>query len=159
MEISLATQELYQKVSALIEQARRAAYSSANVTKTLLFWQIGKAINDDILEGERAEYGKQIVSRLATQLQSSYGRSFEHRNLRKMMQFAELFDNLEIVSRLATQLSWSHFVEVLPISTPEARLFYLGEAAAHNTSRDDMREQISRKEFERADIASIQLAG
>ena len=159
MEISLATQELFEKVALLIEQARRAAYSSANITKTLLFWQVGKAINDDILEGERAEYGKQIVSRLATQLQGVYGRSFEYRNLRRMMQFAGLFDNLEIVSRLATQLSWSHFVEVLPIKMPEERLFYLSEAATRNISRDDMREQIFRKEFERADIASIQLAG
>jgi len=40
-----------------------------------------------------------------------YGRSFEARNLRRMMQFAEQFPDFEIVSPVATQLSWAHFVE------------------------------------------------
>jgi hypothetical protein len=71
----------------------------------LLFWKIGQRINNDILENKRADYGKQIVSALATQLTQRYGRSFELRNLRRMMQFAEQFFDFEIVSALPTQLS------------------------------------------------------
>jgi len=43
------------------------------------------------LENKRADYGKQIVSRLATQLTATYGRGFEARNPRRMMQFYEQF--------------------------------------------------------------------
>ena len=74
------------------------------------------------------------------------------------MQFAEQFESLEIVSRPATQLSWSHFVEVLPLKSAEERLFYLQEASEKNIARDDLRELIRRKTYERADIASIQLS-
>jgi len=58
---------------------------------------------------------QKIVATLATQLVASYGRSFEARNLRRMMQFAEQFPDFGIVSPLATQLSWTHIVEVLPL--------------------------------------------
>jgi hypothetical protein len=51
------------------------------------------------------------------------GRSFESRNLRRMMQFSEQFPDFGIVSPLATQLSWSHVVEVLALKTLEARVF------------------------------------
>jgi len=158
MELAKSISELFERISILIEQARENVYSHANAQKTLLFWQIGKIINEDVLGNERADYGQQIVSRLATQLQEQYGKSFEHRNLRRMMQFAEQFESLEIVSRAATQLSWSHFVEVLPLKSAEARLFYLQEAAEKNIARDDLRELIRRKTYERADIASVQLS-
>ncbi|HLA36450.1 MAG TPA: DUF1016 N-terminal domain-containing protein [Rhodocyclaceae bacterium] len=79
---------------------------------------------------------------MAIQLLAGYGRSFEVRNLRRMMQFAEQFPDFEIVSPLATQLSWTHVVEVLPLKMPEARLFYLSEAA---TRQLGTREQVARR--------------
>src|SRR5690606_17753115 len=103
-------------------------------------------------------YGKKVVTTLAAQLVVSYGRSFEARNLRRMMQFAEQFPDFGIVSPLATQLSWSHVIEVLPLKTQEARLFYLGEAATRLLGRNDLRHLIARKTFERKEIANTQLA-
>jgi predicted nuclease of restriction endonuclease-like (RecB) superfamily len=61
------------------------------------------------------------------------------------------------VSPLATQLSWSHVVEVLSLKTPEARLFYLGEAASRQLGKRELRHIISRKAFERKEIANAQL--
>lgn len=66
-------------------------------------------INAEVLHGERAEYGKQIVVSLADELVVLYGKSFEAKNLRRMMQFAECFPDIEIVVPLARQLSWTHF--------------------------------------------------
>jgi predicted nuclease of restriction endonuclease-like (RecB) superfamily len=158
MEIINYEQNLYNEISALIEQSRRTAYAQTNSITIILFWQIGKCINDDILENKRADYGKQIVSRLATQLTEKYGRSFEARNLRRIMQFSEQFSDFEIVSRVATQLSWSHFVEVLPLKKQEARLFYLEEAARGLISRDKMRDLIYRKAYERKEIANTRIS-
>ena len=117
------------EITALIEQSRKVIYNHANNTTVMLFWHIGQRINNNILENKRADYGKQIVSALATQLTVKFGRGFELRNLRRMMQFVEQFPTLEIVSALPTQLSWSHIVEILPLKSQEAKLFYLSEAA------------------------------
>jgi predicted nuclease of restriction endonuclease-like (RecB) superfamily len=123
----------------------------------LIFWQVGRRINDGVLENQRADYGKQIVSRLATQLTEKYGRSFEVRNLRRMMQFAEQFSDFEIVSPSATHLSWAHIVEVLPLKTQEAKLFYLSEASRGLLGRDKLRNMISRRAYERREIANTQI--
>ena len=97
------------------------------------------------------------MSRLATQLVEKYSSSFELRNLRRMMQFAEQFDDFEIVSQTATQLSWAHFVEILPLKTQEAKLYYLSEAARGLIGRDDLRELIKRKSYGRKEIANTQI--
>jgi hypothetical protein len=59
---------LYQDVSSLIDQSRQIVVAQGSQLTISLFWHIGKRINDDVLGGNRADYGKQIVSRLATQL-------------------------------------------------------------------------------------------
>ena len=149
---------LYEDVSALIEQSRRTIYAQASSATVLLFWRIGQRINTDVLENRRADYGKQIVSQLATQLTAKYGSSFEIRNLRRMMQFSEQFVDFEIVSHPATQLSWACFVEILPLKTTEAKLFYLNEAARGLMGRNDIRDMIRRKAYERKEIADSQIS-
>jgi predicted nuclease of restriction endonuclease-like (RecB) superfamily len=149
--------DLFATVSGLIEEARRTLARQANSTTVFLFWRIGQQVNSELLNHQRAEYGQKIVSALATQLVASYGRSFEARNLRRMMQFAGQFPDFGIVSPLATQLSWSHVIEVLPLKTPEVSLFYLGEAATRQLGKRELRQLIARKAFERKEIANAQL--
>ena len=158
MDLIKPEQVLYEDVSALIEQSRRTIYAQASSATVLLFWRIGQRINTDVLENRRADYGKQIVSQLATQLTAKYGSSFEIRNLRRMMQFSEQFVDFEIVSHPATQLSWACFVEILPLKTMEAKLFYLNEAARGLMGRNDIRDMIRRKAYERKEIANTQIS-
>ena len=94
----------------IIDQEKSQVVAAVNSALTLTFWTVGKRINDELLKGERAEYGKQVVASLTDELAQQYGKSFEAKNLRRMMQFAEQFDDLEIVVPLARQLSWSHFL-------------------------------------------------
>ncbi|GHU09086.1 DUF1016 domain-containing protein [Betaproteobacteria bacterium] len=156
--ITLPTQTgLFATVSGLIDEARRALARQANSTTVFLFWRIGQQINSDLLNHQRAGYGQEIVTTLAAQLSIRYGRSFEARNLRRMMQFAEQFPDFGIVSAVTTQLSWTHVVEVLPLKTLEARLYYLGEAATRQLGTRDLRQLIVRKTFERKEIANAQL--
>jgi predicted nuclease of restriction endonuclease-like (RecB) superfamily len=151
--------ELLEDVLQLIEQSKHSIASYARGEANYLFWSIGKAINDDVLNNERADYGKQIVSRLATQLRShGYGRSYEVRNIRRMMQFATQFPDWEIVSPFATHLSWSHIVELLPLKGTEAKLFYAKQASDYLMSRDDLRAFINRKAFERSEIANAKIS-
>jgi len=78
-------QILFNKISTLIEQSRQTMYTQVNSATVLLFWEIGKHINIDILENKRADYGKKIVPQLAERLTEKYGRSFEEKNLRRML--------------------------------------------------------------------------
>ena len=110
------------------------------------------------MQNQRADYGKRIVATLARQLTEKYGRNFEEKNLRRMLQFAEQFPEKEIVGPLARQLSWSHFLLLLPLKTKEAKLFYAQKTIEGRLGKRDLRELISRKAFERTAIADAQLA-
>jgi predicted nuclease of restriction endonuclease-like (RecB) superfamily len=111
-------------VRQLIHEAQRAAAVAVNVSLTMLYWRVGKRIRDEVLQQARAGYGERIVATLSRQLASEYGRGFEEKNLRRMMQFAEAFPDEAIVATLWRQLSWSHFRELLPLKQPLQRDFY-----------------------------------
>jgi len=149
---------LFNELSILIEKSKQKAISQIKNTTNLLFWQIGKRINDEILNNKRAEYGAQIISNIAEKLTSQYGRSFEARNLRRMMQFAIQFPDKKIVVPLARQLSWSHFIIIIPLKTMEEKLFYAQHAINENLGKRDFRLLIERKTFERTQIANVQIS-
>ena len=154
MELEKLNSQLYSDICKLIEAARTYLASTANKTLTLMYWKIGYRINTDLLEGKRATYGKEIVSLLAAQLQQQYGRrGFQERNIRRMMQFAELFADFEIVSQAATKLSWSHFIELLSFKEDVKRDFYVTLATAENWGRDILRSKIDGMLFERTVIS------
>jgi len=139
----------------IINQARMTVASTANYELTMMYWHIGERINRDVLGNQRAEYGKQIVSALSTQLQEEYGtKGFEPRNIRRMMQFAQNFPDKQIVSPLATKLSWSHIIEVLPLKEPLQSEFYLTMASVQRWSTKQLRKEIDGMLFERTAIAS-----
>lgn len=153
----LSNNLLIKELAQIIEQGKKQVVGRVNSVITLVYWQVGYKINTHILENERAEYGKGIVSAISIQLTKSYGKSFELRNLRRMMQFADAFPDSQIVSPLATQLSWSHFVELLSVKSLEARIYYAQKSAEETWSKWELRRQIERKAYERKEIAQIQL--
>ncbi|MDT0651463.1 PDDEXK nuclease domain-containing protein [Autumnicola edwardsiae] len=148
---------LISELSHLIEQGKQKVAVQVNSTMTMVFWQVGKRINEEILENERAEYGKNIVPTVSSQLKKRYGDSFGTRNLRRMMQFADIYPDLQIIVPLTRQLSWSHFVELFPIKNKEAQTFYVNKIAEERWSVRETRKQIERKAFERKEIANSQL--
>ena len=150
--------DLLQDLKSLIEQGRTQAVAAVNSAITATYWHVGKRINEEVLQGERADYGKQVIASLAKDLVQQYGKSFEARNLRRMVQFAEVFPDFEIVVPLARQLSWSHFLVLIPIRSNDARLFYAQTAGESGWSKRELRNQIERKTFERSEIADTKLA-
>jgi predicted nuclease of restriction endonuclease-like (RecB) superfamily len=145
---------LFERADFLIEHGQRVASRSANAAQTLTFWRVGLEVHQDILQEQRADYGKQIVSTLSTQLVGKRGRSYAERNLRRMIQFARLFPDPEMVSMLSTQLHWSHIVELLPLKSAEERLFYADQAARQQLGVQELSGVMARKAFERKEIAN-----
>ena len=91
--LSISENGLFNELSQLIEQSKQQVAVQANSAVTILFWQVGNRINQDILQNKRAEYGKQIVPTVSAQLENKYGRNFTEKNVRRMLRFAEQFSD------------------------------------------------------------------
>lgn len=91
-------------IRAPIEQVRQQTAVAVNAGLTLMYWRIGRRIHAEVLGGESAAYGEQIVSTLSRQLAAEYGRGFAEKNLRRVMRFAEVFPDEQIVYALSRQL-------------------------------------------------------
>ena len=140
---------LFGDVRSLILSAREGVARAVNAGLALLYWEIGQRIRRDILKEKRAEYGQEIVSALATQLESEFGRGFGRRNLFRMIRFAEVFPDREIVSALLTQLGWTHFVFLLSMEDPLERDFYAEMCRIERWSTRRLQEKIGGMLFER----------
>jgi hypothetical protein len=79
---------------------------------------------------------------VSRQLTADYGRGFAEKSLRRMIQFARLFPNQEIVAALSRQLSWSHFVEIIPLKTDLHREFYAEMCRIERWGVRTLREKI-----------------
>lgn len=142
MELDQTQNKLYTDICTLVEEARNYVASTANATMTLMYWKIGKRLSIELAENQESKYGKQILSQLATKLQMQFGeRGFQERNIRRMMQFAQLFPDFQIVSELATKLSWSHFIELILIKDHLKREFY---AVICQTERWNVKSQLQK---------------
>ena len=101
---------LVEDLRQIINQSRSRVAANVNAELTLMYWHIGERINREVLDNQRAEYGKQIVASVARQLQKEYGsKGFDEKSIRRMMQFAQEFPKEQIVSQAATLLTWLHF--------------------------------------------------
>lgn len=137
----------------MIEQTREGVARIVNTGMTLLYWRIGKRFLTEVLGNQRADYGDEIVATLSRQLQNEYGRGFSEKNLRRMVQFAEVFPAGEIVATLSRQLGWSHFKEIIPLKNDLQREFYAEMCRVERWSVRTLREKIGSMLFERTAIS------
>lgn len=152
-EVSISGQRLFGEIRTLIEQSRQQVALTVNATMTMLYWQVGKRINAEVLKAKRAEYGKQIIPALAERLTVEYGGSFSEKNLRRMMQFANVFPDQQIVVSLIRQLSWTHILAVIPIEDDLKRAFYIEMCRIEKWSVRTLRERIQSMLYERTAIS------
>jgi len=122
---------LFTRVAEIIENRKHRAITHANQETTMMFWEVGQYINSAVLGNER--------------------------NLYRMTLFPERFPDAKILPPLAAKLSWSHIIELLPLKTDEARMYYANDVAIRNYGAKELRRQISRKAYERREIANTGL--
>ena len=134
---------LFTDVKQIIEQGRGQVAQAVNVGVTATYWNVGKRVREDILENKRAEYGKQILQSLSAKLKIEYGTGFSERNLSSMVRFAETFPDIEIVSALWRQLSWTHFTIIIYIKTDLEREFYAQMCRIESWSTRGLQDKIN----------------
>ena len=145
--------DLISDIRSLIETARHNVAVTVNAELTILYWQIGSRICQDILEKKRAEYGKEILATLSQELTKEYGNGFSYSALTRMVRFAEVFPDTQIVATLSRQLSWSHFKEILPIKDDLQRDFYAEMCRIERWSVRTLRKKIDGMLYERTAIS------
>jgi len=146
-------QPIAEDIKRLIAQSKQQLAITVNATLSLLYWQIGKRINEEILQNQRAEYGKEIVSALSKQLTLDYGTGWSKRQLHHCIRFAEVFPDFKIVHTLCSQLSWSHLRLIIPMEETLKRDFYIEMCKLEKWSVRTFQDRIQSMLYERTAIS------
>lgn len=153
MKDTTSKNELIVEIKQLIADGKQGIAQAINAGLTATYWHIGKRINEDILKNKRADYGEQIVQTLSVQLMEEYGSSFSVKNLRRMMQFNEVFPDYQIVVSLIRQLSWTHFIALIPLKAELERDFYTQMCRMEKWSVRILRNKIDSMLYHRTAIS------
>ena len=165
-EIKKINLDFYNKVVELLKEARSSVVRTINRTMVYTYFEIGKIIVEEEQKGKsRAEYGKQILIELSNRLTKEFGKGFSVDNLENMRRFYLTYSISETVSRKSNEkksetvsrvskkidfkLSWSHYLFLSKIETPEERRFYEIEAINNNWSVRELQRQFNSALFER----------
>ena len=173
-------QSIFGDVSSIIDAARRSAARSVNAAMTAAYWLIGRHIVEFEQEGKRrADYGEEIIERLATDLSDRYGRGFSIRNVWLMKAFYLAWPNMQTLSAesegggipqtvsaessLASitfrfPLPWSAYARLLSVKNIRAREFYETEALRGGWSVRQLDRQINSQFYERTALSQNKAA-
>ena len=145
--------DLLTELRQLIDSARRRVAVAVNAELTLLYWHVGERIHREILGGQRAGYGDEVVAALARQLSAEYGRGWSARQLRLCIRFAQTYPEVQIVHTLCAKLSWSHLRLLAALDDAIQRDFYTGLCQLENWSVRQLQERMQSMLFERTAIS------
>lgn len=139
--------KLYVSICKILESARQTAYKAVNTAMVQAYWQIGRLIMEDEQQGEqRAQYGKKVLEGLSARLTAEFGKGYTVTNLKYKRSFYRAFP---IRHAVRDELSWTHYRMLLKVDNPDARTWYMNEAAAENWSSRQLERQISVLYYER----------
>ena len=152
MEKFIENKSLLEDLKNLIEITKQNVAVSVNSTLTLMYWQIGFKINEDILKNSRAEYGKEILQTLSINLTQEFGKGYSYSSLSRMMKFSQIF-TFQNVATLSQKLSWSHFRELLPMEDTLQIEFYAQMSGLDKWSVRTLRNRIDSMLYERTALS------
>jgi hypothetical protein len=136
-----------------VEGARQRVAQTFNAELSLLYWQIGQRLQLEILNGERAEYGKQVIKSLSEKLTALYGRGWSEKQLRHCLRFFEVFSDIQIVYAVRRQLSWTHIRALIYIENSLKRDFYCQLSQMNGWSYRQLQNQINSMLYERTALS------
>lgn len=144
---------LLKDIRLLIESARQQVSQFVNSALVLLNWQIGHRIGKEVLGDRRAVYGRRVILKLSKELADEYGKGYTLSGLSRMVAFAQEFPDRAIVATLSQQLSWSHFIEIIPLQDCLKRDFYAEMCRVERWSVRTLRMKIAGMFYERTALS------
>jgi len=143
--------KLLKDIGELLVQGRKTAMRAVNKILVETYWEIGKHIVEYEQQGtEKAEYGSQLLNRLAKDLRQRYGKGFSKSNIYMMRQFYLKYPKFQTLSG---KLNWSIYCELLSVSDDLARSFYEQQCIRENWSVRELKRQINSSLFERVALS------
>lgn len=158
-----ATNQLAQRISQLLTEARGRIVQSVNHTMVLTYYEIGRMIVHEEQNGnERADYGKHLIKTLSIKLTADFGKGFSQRNLEQMRQFYLVYSKAQTLSAefegdnkpvRKFQLSWSHYLKLMRIEDVNERNFYEIESYKNNWSLRELERQYNTALYTRLSLS------
>ncbi len=139
-------ENIYQDIRSKIINAREKMFKHIDTTMTEVYWYVGKITYELSENSTKASYGKKIIDALSSKLTKEFGSGFSSVSIRRMRRFYEMYP---IWSAVPTELSWSHFQELIRIDRKEERKFYEQEAIKSNWGYRELNRQINTKLYDR----------
>ena len=132
---------IYDEINALIREKKTNVKKVVNDAIISLNWGIGKRLSVELTGNNKPEYGKKVAAEVSKRLEQEYGSGFDKTSISRMIKFYQEFPDFEKVATLSQQLTWSHFVEILPIQDELKRDFYAAMCMQENWSVRTLRER------------------
>ena len=152
--IAQISDNLYQGVSEIIDNAQQRVAVYVNAQSSMTFWNVGKYIIDDMDYQTYSAYGQKILATLSQRLMARYGKGYTYSALTRMMKVARIYGNREMFAMLSQTLTWSHFLELITIEDGTKRLFYQQMGIAEHWSVKQLRDKQDEMAYERSLIAA-----
>lgn len=160
----------------IVSAARDASYRMANLMQVAQNWLIGRRIVEQEQQGKiRAEYGKHVVELASQVLTKEFGQGFSETQIKSFRKFYLTFSDLQIQQTmpaefksrlrqirqtmpaesvtdgiaLPVQLSWSHYERLIRVADPEARIWYMHEAATQQWDYRTLKRNIDSQYYYR----------
>ena len=141
----------FNNIKDLVIDSRNKVYQTVNMEMLNLYWNIGKAIMEIQQGDERASYGDAVLEKLSRKLTDEFGKGFSKRNLERMRKFYIYFP---IATTVSSQLSWSHYLEILKIEEKTKRNFYIKETINSKWSVRELQRQRDSLLYERLTLSA-----
>lgn len=152
-EIIKNINSIYEEITLVIKDSKNKVASAVNSEMIILYWNVGKIIKTQILNDERAEYGRATVKSLSKELVDNYGKGYSQRNLFNMVNLYEAINDFEILQTLSAKLSWSHLLKLIAIDDELKRKFYITMCINERWSVRTLEDRINSMLYERTAIS------
>ncbi|MEI7578901.1 MAG: PDDEXK nuclease domain-containing protein [bacterium] len=144
---------LIRDIGAVYSTGKIRSYTAINSLLVKTYWEIGrKIVNYEQAGQERAEYGSDLLDRLAKDLKSKYGKGFSRRNVLNMRRFFQIYPIWQTVS---AKLNWSQYILLIGITDNKARKFYENMVLEDKLSVRELERQIDSMLYERSKLSDF----
>ena len=137
---------LYNDIKILVEESRNRVYKTVNTEMIDLYWNIGKIVMEKQNGSDRAKYGEYLIENISEKLTNDYGKGFSSRNIKRMRKLYQCYPNR---TTLLSQLTWSHYLELIKIDDVNKRNFYMNECINSNWDVRELQRQRTTLLYER----------
>ena len=132
------------------EITKRIKDYSKNRSDLNTYYNVGKLLIEAQGGEQRAKYGDGLIKEYSIKLTRELGIGYSTRSLKKMRKF---YLYIQKGTQLATLLSWSHYIELLSLSNIDAINYYINIVIKQNLSRNDLRNKIKLKEYDKKTLS------